>query len=40
MLLKIKIPTNENELYPFEIPIIIDFRKMLNVIEEKINEPK
>lgn len=27
MLLKIKLPTNETELYPFEIPIMIDFKK-------------
>ena len=37
MLLKIKLPTNETELYPFEIPIIIDFQKMLHTIEEKIS---
>ena len=37
MLLKIKLPTNETELYPFEIPIIIDFQKMLHTVEEKIS---
>ena len=37
MLLKINLPTNETELYPFEIPIIIDFKKMLHTIEEKIS---
>ena len=37
MLLKINLPTNETELYPFEIPIIIDFQKMLHTIEEKIS---
>ena len=37
MLLKIKLPTNETELYPFEIPIMIDFKKMLHTIEEKIS---
>ena len=36
MLLKIKLPTNETELYPFEIPAIIDFLKMLRTLEEKI----
>jgi len=38
MLLKIKLPTDEQELYPFEIPIMIDFLKMLHTIEEKIAE--
>lgn len=37
MLLKIKLPTNETELYPFEIPIMIDFKRMLHTIEEKIS---
>lgn len=37
MLLKIKLPLNEDELYPYEIPIIIDFLKLLHTIEEKIN---
>ena len=37
MLLKINLPTNETELYPFEIPIMIDFKKMLHTIEEKIS---
>lgn len=36
MLLKIKLPVDEAELYPFEIPIMIDFLKMLHTIEEKI----
>lgn len=36
MLLKIKLPTNETELYPFEIPAIINFLKMLRTLEEKI----
>ena len=36
MLLKIKLPTDEPELYPFEIPLMIDFLKMLHTIEEKI----
>lgn len=38
MLLKVKLPTNEAELYPFEIPIMIDFLKLLRTIEEKIAE--
>lgn len=38
MLLKIKLPTDEPELYPFEIPIMIAFLKMLHTIEEKIAE--
>lgn len=37
MLLKIKLPLSEDELYPYEIPILIDFRKLLHTIEEKIN---
>lgn len=37
MLLKIKLPLNEDELYPYEIPIMIDFLKSLHIIEEKIN---
>ena len=37
MLLKINLPTNETELYPFEIPIMINFKKMLHTIEEKIS---
>ncbi len=37
MLLKIKLPLNEDELYPYEIPIIIDFLKLLHTIEEKID---
>lgn len=37
MLLKIKLPLNEDELYPYEIPIIIDFLKLLHSIEEKMN---
>lgn len=36
MLLKIKLPLDEDELYPYEIPIIIEFRKLLHTIEEKI----
>ena len=36
MLLKIKLPTDEAELYPFEIPIMIDFLKMRRTIEQKI----
>lgn len=36
MLLKIKLPLDEDELYPYEIPIIIDFRKLLHTIEGKI----
>lgn len=36
MLLKIKLPLDEDELYPYEIPIIIDFRKLLHIIEGKI----
>ena len=36
MLLKIKLPMDEAELYPFEIPIMIDFLKMRHIIEEKI----
>ena len=35
MLLKIKLPLNEDELYPYEIPILIDFLKLLHTIEEK-----
>lgn len=37
MLLKIKLPLSEDELYPYEIPIMIDFLKLLHTIEEKIN---
>lgn len=37
MLLKVKLPQNEDELYPYEIPIMIDFLKLLHTIEEKIN---
>ncbi len=37
MLLKIKLPLNEDELYPYEIPIIIDFRRLLHTIEGKID---
>ncbi len=36
MLLKIKLPTDEAELYPFEIPIMIGFLKMRRTIEQKI----
>lgn len=36
MLLKIKLPLDEDELYPYEIPTIINFRKLLYTIEEKI----
>lgn len=36
MLLKIKLPLDEDELYPYEIPIIIDFRKLLHTLEGKI----
>jgi hypothetical protein len=38
MLLKIKLPSDEQELYPFEIPIMIDFLKLLRTIEEKISD--
>ena len=38
MLLKIKLPTDEPELYPFEIPIMIEFLKILHTIEKKITE--
>lgn len=37
MLLKIKLPLNEDELYPYEIPIIVNFLKLLHTIEEKIS---
>lgn len=37
MLLKIKLPLDEDELYPYEIPIMIDFLKLLHTIEEKID---
>lgn len=40
MLLKIKLPLGEDELYPYEIPIIINFRKLLCTIEEKIAKLK
>lgn len=39
MLLKIKLPIDEPELYPFEIPILIDFRKLLYKIEKMIEVP-
>ena len=39
MLLKIKLPIDEPELYPFEIPILIDFRKLLYKIEKIIEVP-
>lgn len=38
MLLKVKIPMDKAELYPYEIPIIIDYRKMLKNLEKKIKE--
>ncbi len=37
MLLKIKLPLKEDELYPYEIPIMIDFLKLVHTIEEKID---
>ena len=37
MLLKIKLPRDENELYPYEIPIMIDFSRLIHNIEEKID---
>lgn len=37
MLSKIKLPLNEDELYPYEIPIMIDFLKLLHTIEKKID---
>lgn len=39
MLLKIKLPTDDQELFPYEIPIMIDFLKLLRTIEEKM-EPQ
>ena len=38
MLLKVKLPTNEPELYPFEIPIMIAFLKLLRTLGKKIAE--
>mgnify|MGYP000167411110 CR=1 FL=1 len=38
MLRKINLPKNEEELYPFEIPIMIDFQKMLHTIETMIEK--
>lgn len=38
MLLKINTPRDEDELYPYEVPIMIDFLKLLHLIEEKINK--
>lgn len=38
MLLKIKLPIDEPELYPFEVPLMIYFRKLLRTVEEKIAE--
>lgn len=37
MLLKIKLPLKEDELYPYKIPIMIDFLKLVHTIEEKID---
>lgn len=37
MLSKIKLPLSEDELYPYEIPILIDFLKLHHDIEEKMN---
>ena len=38
MLRKINLPKNEEELYPFEIPVMIDFQKMLHTIETMIEK--
>lgn len=40
MLLKIKLPIDEQEMYPYEIPIMIDFLKLLNTVEGKIHQLK
>lgn len=37
MLLKIRLPMDEQELFPYEIPIMIDFLKLLRTIEKKID---
>lgn len=37
ILLKINTPINSPQLYPYEIPILIDFSKLLHQIDEKIN---
>lgn len=39
MLLKIDLPKSEEELYPYEIPILIEFNKLFHTIEQKL-EPK
>lgn len=38
MLFKVKKPMDKAELYPYEIPIIIDYRKMIKNLEKKIKE--
>lgn len=38
MLLKINTPIDKDELYPYEIPIMIDFLKLLHLVDEKINK--
>lgn len=38
MLLKVKTPIDEDELYPYEIPIIIDYKRMLSNLQKRIEE--
>lgn len=37
MLLKIRLPIDEQELFPYEIPIMIDFLKLFRTIEKKMD---
>ena len=36
MLLKIDLPKSEEELYPYEIPILIEFKQLLHFIEQNL----
>ena len=38
MLLKIDTPRDEKELYPYEVPIMINFFSLLHLVEKKINK--
>ena len=37
MLLKINLPLNEEHLFPYEIPNIIDYNKLIRDIDEMIS---
>lgn len=38
MLLKIKVATEEDEIYPYEIPIMIAYKAMINELDKEINK--